>query len=65
MKIDVRGAKMKAKNGWLLCPVCGRGKILKIAPETRAESLVVYCRLCKSESLVNIDESLSSNACAT
>ena len=57
--------KLSTKDGWLLCPRCGRGKVLRLRPETRARSLPVYCKVCRTESVVNIDESLSLSACAT
>lgn len=57
--------KLIAKDGWLLCPRCGRGKVLRLNPETRARSLTVYCKLCGKESIVNIDECLCHRACAT
>ena len=39
---------------WVLCPVCWRGKVLKLTEETRAQGLVLYCRSCKHESVVEI-----------
>jgi transcription elongation factor Elf1 len=57
--------KLIAKKGWLMCPACGRGKVLKLTPRTRAEELTVYCKLCGAESIVNIDQCLSQSACAT
>ena len=38
----------------MLCPVCRRGKVLKLTEETRAQGLVLYCRSCKHESVVEI-----------
>lgn len=43
------------KRRWLSCPLCGRGKVLKLLPTTSATDLIVYCRNCKRESIVNID----------
>ena len=65
MQTKQKGDKLATKNGWLLCPCCGRGKVLRLTAETSARSLAVYCKICKKESIVNIDESLSFNACAT
>lgn len=58
-------AKLTARNGWLLCPACGRGKVLKLNPQTRAVELTVFCKVCGAESIVNIDECLCPSACAT
>lgn len=41
-------------GAWVLCPVCRRGKVLKLTVETRAQGLVLYCRNCKHESVVEI-----------
>lgn len=49
----------------MICPKCGRGKVLKLNPATRATDLVVYCKVCGKESIVNIDECLCLSACAT
>ncbi len=65
MKTAQNSAKLAVKNGWLLCPKCGRGKVLRLNPETRATSLTVYCKFCGQETIVNIDECLSHSACAT
>ncbi len=42
-------AKYKTINGrlWLVCPVCGRKKILKLPPDTSASRLILYCPACK------------------
>ena len=41
-------------GAWVLCPVCRRGKVLKLTEETRSQGLVLYCRSCKHESVVEI-----------
>lgn len=41
-------------QGWLLCPVCGRGKVLHLLPGTRAVGLEVYCKRCRQTSVVDI-----------
>lgn len=41
-------------GAWILCPVCRRGKVLKLTEGTRAQGLVLYCRSCKHESTVEI-----------
>ena len=45
------------KGGYLQCPQCRRNKrLLKIAPDTKATRLVVFCRDCKTELIVDIDK---------
>lgn len=29
---------------WVMCPVCRRGKLLKLTEATRAQGLVLFCR---------------------
>lgn len=38
-----------------MCPVCGKGKVLKLLDHTIAHDLPVYCRRCGKESIVNIE----------
>ena len=45
------------KEGWLLCPVCKR-RVLRLRPDTTAHNLPVYCKRCRRETIVNIDQSL-------
>ncbi len=44
------------KGGWLLCPACGRQKVLQVRPDTSAKNLIVYCRMCREESMVDIEQ---------
>ena len=46
--------KIETKPRWLKCPACGLGKVLKLIPGTSASNLVVYCKRCGKESIVNI-----------
>lgn len=48
--------RIKTNNGWLICPKCGRGKVLKLLPTTAVKDLEVYCKTCKQRSVVNIPE---------
>lgn len=50
------GKLLAVKNGWLLCPKCGRQRVLRIYPETRGEMIQVYCRMCRRETIVNIEK---------
>ena len=55
MQNTARCAKLHTRDGWVLCPVCGKGKLLKIRPDTAARNLPCKCKLCGRETLVNID----------
>ena len=60
MQVTQKDGKLCAvRNGWLLCPACGRSRVLRVYPETRGETISVYCKKCGRESLVNIVESQS------
>ncbi len=62
MQSENKCGKMVTKGGYLLCPICHRQKVLRLLPETRGQQIVVYCKTCKQESIVNIDKSLSHSA---
>ena len=38
---------------WYKCEICGKN-IMKIRPDTEAKNLIVYCKCCKQEQLINI-----------
>lgn len=47
-------------NGWLSCPHCGRNhRLLRIDAETEARNLRVYCRTCRTETILDIDRGQS------
>lgn len=46
---------MTVKDGWVICPVCGKGKILKVRPESIVRKLDCKCKLCSQISEVNIN----------
>ncbi len=47
--------KLSIKNGWVTCPLCGKGKVIKLLENTKAKNLIVFCKVCGAESIVNID----------
>ncbi len=52
-----RGTMLTVKDGYLVCPRCRQNKrVMKINRDTRAEHVVAFCRMCKAEIIVNIDE---------
>ena len=57
--------KLIVRDGWLMCPSCGKQRVLRIYPETRAKCLQVYCKRFGHEHIVNIDKCLCQSACAT
>lgn len=55
MQSNVCCGKLSMKDGWVLCPVCRKGKLLKLLPDTAVRNLPVKCKRCGQESVVNID----------
>ena len=53
------GKLLAVKDGWLMCPACGRSRVLRIYPDTEGKAIAVYCKKCGRESLVDIDKSQS------
>lgn len=52
--------KLTVKDGWLTCPVCKRNKrLLRVAPDTEAKGLRIYCTDCKTELVLDIDRGQS------
>lgn len=46
---------LPVQGGWLVCPTCRRNRhLLRIRPETEARALQVYCRVCRTEHLIDI-----------
>ncbi|WP_207757993.1 MULTISPECIES: cysteine-rich KTR domain-containing protein [Oscillospiraceae] len=39
-----------------MCPSCRRRKVLQVRPETTAKNLIVYCRDCRTETMVDIEQ---------
>lgn len=55
MHIGEKGAELIPKDGWLACPACRRnGRLMKITNATEARSLIVYCRRCRREIVLDI-----------
>lgn len=55
MKSQAKPDKLTVKDGWVLCPVCGKGKLLKVNPDTTAHHLPRLCKRCGRETIVNIE----------
>lgn len=48
---------LTVKDGYLQCPNCRRNKrLMKIHPDTVATRVVVFCRDCKTEHIVDIEK---------
>lgn len=52
--IQTKCGIIRTNHRWFDCPVCGRTKILRLRPDLTARNLPVYCRACRTETIVNI-----------
>lgn len=51
------GRMLTVESGWLVCPFCKRNRrVMKIAPDTVATRMTAFCRDCKREFRVDIQE---------
>lgn len=51
------GKILAVKEGYLVCPCCRRNKrLMQIRPDTVATRVVAFCRDCKSEIIVDIEQ---------
>ena len=51
------GTLLAVRDGWLICPTCRRNKrLMRISPETTAQRVIVYCRDCKTEHVIDIQQ---------
>ena len=55
---------LTVKDGWLICPRCRKGKVLKVREDTEVKNLEVHCKLCGHIDIVNI-KSLSQSRSAS
>lgn len=46
---------LTVQDGWLVCPRCRRNRrVMRIRPDTEGERVPAYCRVCKTEFLIDI-----------
>ena len=48
---------LPVENGWLICPRCRRNRrVMKITPKTFGLNVAAFCKDCKWEGLIDIQE---------
>lgn len=52
-------------DGRLVCPLCGRPTQQRVRPTTTLTDFPLYCKVCRRESIVNVNMSLSQSLCAS
>lgn len=55
MQSNAEHGKLVIKDGWVMCPVCDKGKLLLVLPSTSVRNLPRKCKRCGQETLVNIE----------
>lgn len=49
------GKMLTVKHGWLECPSCNRNrKMMQVLPDTEGHKIVAFCRICKTEHIMDI-----------
>lgn len=51
--LSVDDGTLIVQDGWIVCPVCKRGKLLKLLPTTIIRDLPVKCKRCGQISKLN------------
>ena len=55
MKNEASCGIIGTNQRWLMCPRCGKQKLARIVPTTRAADLYLYCRRCNQEVKIAIE----------
>lgn len=50
------GKMLTVREGYLVCPICRYKRLMKINPDTTAFRVVAFCRNCKNENIVDIEQ---------
>ena len=55
MQPKTESATIVTKDGWAICPVCHRGKLIKLLPTTTVHDLPCKCKRCGHITKLNIE----------
>lgn len=47
--------KIVIKDGWAWCPICNKGKLIKVLPTTTVHDLPCKCKKCGQISKIHIE----------
>ncbi len=60
---DAVTATIRARDGWLTCPLCKQNKkLLRVHADTEARNLEVFCRYCRRAVILDITQGQSSRS---
>lgn len=51
---DESGRMLEVRGGWVICPACGRGRVLPLHPRTRGEMIPFYCKRCRRGGFLSV-----------
>ena len=49
---------LAVKNGWVSCPHCRNGRLMKVLPDTEGTSIQVFCKHCRKEIILDIHKGM-------
>lgn len=55
MQPKTESATIVSKDGWAICPVCGKGKLIKLLATTTVHDLPCKCKRCGHITKLNIE----------
>ena len=55
LQATVQCGKISIKDGWALCPICNKGKLIKVLPTTTVHDLPCKCKKCGQISKIHIE----------
>lgn len=55
MQPKTESATIVTKDGWAMCPVCHKGKLIKLLPTTTVHDLPCKCKKCGQISKIHIE----------
>ena len=58
MKNMENSARLAVKNGWVSCPYCRNGRLMKVLPDTEGTSIQVFCKHCRKEIILDIHKGM-------
>lgn len=54
---DDAGRMLEVRDGWVICPACGRGRVMRLHPKTHGEMIPFYCKRCRRGGFLTVSSS--------
>lgn len=54
LKKPQKCGKIIVKDGWVLCPVCGKARVLPVFEGTEGQNIPIHCKRCGADRLIDI-----------